>query len=77
MTFFHTQHIELNFKYYFRNGDSLVLAKNGRNFSNFSFDKELGNIDNIILWSYKISYYTISIYRCLVCLQYHNMGLKE
>jgi hypothetical protein len=55
VTFFHTQYIELNFKGYFRNGDSLLLAGNGRNVGSFTFDKELGNIDNIILWSYKIS----------------------
>jgi hypothetical protein len=53
VAFFHTQHIELNFKGYFRDGDSLVLAENGRSCGSFTFDKELGNIYNIILWNYK------------------------
>ncbi len=53
MTFFHTQHIELNFKGYFWNRDSLVLAENGKSSGSFTFDKESGNIFNIILWSYK------------------------
>jgi hypothetical protein len=55
VTFFHTQHIELNFKGYFKDGDSVVLVENGKSAGSFTFDKELGNINNIILWSYKIS----------------------
>jgi hypothetical protein len=45
VTFFHTQHIELNFKGYFRDKDSLVLVENGRSYGNFTFGKELGNMD--------------------------------
>jgi hypothetical protein len=44
VTFFHTQHIELNFKGYFKDGDSLVVVENGRSFGNFTFGKELENM---------------------------------
>jgi hypothetical protein len=48
MTFFHTQHIELNFKGYFKDGDSLVLVENGRSFAILHLTKswEYGHIHN-------------------------------
>jgi hypothetical protein len=36
--------MELNFKGYFKDGDSLVLVENGRSSRNFTFGKELGNM---------------------------------
>jgi hypothetical protein len=62
MTFFHTQHVELNFKGYFRNGDSLVLAENGRSYGSFTFDKKLGNKKHHYIM--KLQNFIISIYHC-------------
>jgi hypothetical protein len=40
-------------------------------------DRGLGNAGNIIMWSYRTSQSTISMYRNRVCLQYQTMGVEE